>query len=285
MELKLGDYNTLTVLRETPYSYILTNGEDEVFLHKKQTIGTLNVADDVDVFLYYDNQKRVTATMHKPILDQDTPNFAKVVGVHRKLGVFLDMGLRKDLLLSIDDLPPLLEEWPQEGDEIFVKIKVSANQLTAKRINRFEIQDYLTPEEPLKEGDEVEGIKTYQAEEGAVFITKEGHRMFVYGKHMRKKYRLGETATMTITIDKGDYHYNATMIEQKELMLEDDAMRILKYLEEHDGVMAFTDKSSPKAIKDTFHMSKSAFKRALGTLYKARKVDLEKDQTRLKEVD
>ncbi|MCF7925511.1 MAG: DNA-binding protein [Candidatus Izimaplasma sp.] len=285
MELKLGDYNTLSVLRETPFAYILTNGEDEVFLHKNQATDTLNPADDVKVFLYYDNQKRVTATMNMPILDQINPNFAKVVGVHRKLGIFLDIGLRKDLLLSIDDLPPLLEEWPKENDEIFVKIKVSANQLTAKRINRFDIQDYLIPTEPLNEGDEVEVIKIYQAEEGAVFITREGHRIFIYGKHMRQKYRLGETATMTITIVKDNFSYNATMIEQKELMLEDDASILLEYLYTHDGVMPFTDKSSPNAIKDTFHMSKSAFKRALGTLYKNQQVILEKDQTRLKEVE
>lgn len=284
MSIEIGNYNTLTVLRETPYAYIITDGEAEVFLHKNQTTRSLEDGEQIKVFLYYDNQKRVTATMNMPVLDQNTPAFVKVVAVHRKLGVFLDMGLRKDLLLSIDDLPPIRKEWPEVGDTLFVRLKVSANQLTAKRINRFDVNTFLKPETPLNEGDEVSAVKIYQAEEGAVFLTEAGHRIFVYGKHMRKVYRLGESASITITIVK-DHDYNGTLIEQKELMIDQDSERILAYLKDHDGTMPFTDKSSPKDIKDTFMMSKSAFKRALGTLYKARLVDLEKDKTMLKEVE
>jgi predicted RNA-binding protein (virulence factor B family) len=281
MELKMGDYNHLTVLRETPFAYIVTNGHEEVFLHKRQVVGDIKPKDEVTVFLYYDNQKRITATMNKPILDQTTPNFAKVVSVNFNLGAFLDIGLKKDLLLSKDDLPFLKKEWPEEGDEIFALVKASQNQLTAKLVSRYDVKDYLKPEKELEVGSKVSAIKIYSAEEGSVFITKEGHYIFVYIKHMRKTYRIGEQADITITIVKPGYDYNGTLIEQKEIMLDYDAKFIHEYLEKNDGFMPYTDKTNPKVIRDIFHMSKSAFKRALGTLYKRQLVTLESDGTRL----
>ncbi|QMS85634.1 S1 RNA-binding domain-containing protein [Candidatus Xianfuyuplasma coldseepsis] len=281
MELKIGEYNELEVIRETDISYILSNGEEDVFLHKKEVTEPLEEHQVITVFLYYDNQKRITATMKQPLIDQRRPAFVEVVGVHPKLGVFLDIGLQKDLLLSIDDLPFVKKEWPTNGDVIFARMRSSKNQLTAKPISRFAIHDYLQPEESLKVGDSVEAINVYRAEEGNVFITRQGHSIFVYFKHVRKTYRLGEQETITITIDKGQYQYNGTTIEQKELMMDADGQRILDYLEEHDGVMPYTDKTSPQTIQLVFRMSKSAFKRALGSLYKAEKVILEKDQTRL----
>lgn len=281
MELRIGEYNELEVIRETDISYILSNGEEDVFLHKKDVTEPIEEHQMITVFLYYDSQKRITATMKQPFIDQEQPAFVKVVGVHPKLGVFLDIGLQKDLLLSIDDLPFIKKEWPTNGDVIFARMRSSKNQLTAKPISRFTIHEYLQPKEPLKVGDKVEAINIYRAEEGNVFITREGHSIFVYFKHVRKTYRLGEQETITITIVKAQGQYNGTTIEQKELMMDTDGQRILDYLKEHDGVMPYTDKSSPETIQLVFRMSKSAFKRALGSLYKAEKIGLEKDQTRL----
>jgi len=73
MALAMGDYNKLEVIREADFSYILSNGEIEVFLHKKQTTADLTVGDEVVVFLYFDNQKRITATMRKPYVDKSNP--------------------------------------------------------------------------------------------------------------------------------------------------------------------------------------------------------------------
>jgi predicted RNA-binding protein (virulence factor B family) len=281
MTLQMGDYNTLLVLRETDYAYILGDEETEVFLHKKQAIGTLDIHQEVTVFLYYDGQKRVTATMNKPLIDQERAGFVDVVDTSFRLGAFLDMGLKKDLLLSMDDLPFVKNEWPEKGDKVFAKVKVSKHQLTARLITRYAVKNYLVPETPLEEGSQVEAYNMYRAEEGNVFVTEQGHIIFVYFKHMRKTYRLGEKETITITIDKGQFEYNGTVIEQKELMLDKDAERLATFMEEHDMMMPYTDKTSPKVIQMVFRMSKGAFKRALGTLYKQQLVALDEDKTRL----
>lgn len=281
MTLAMGDYNTLKVIREADFSYILSNGVTEVFLHKRQTTKDLVVDEDVVVFLYFDNQKRITATMNKPLIDKTTSNFLKVVGVNHRLGVFLDMGLIKDVLLSRDDLSFIKKEWPELGDIIFVRLRVSKNQLTAKIIPRYSIREYLTPTTELIKGESYIVFCVYKAEEGFVFTTEEGHSIFVYFKHVRKVYRLGEKANVKIINCKLDFKYNGTLIDQKEIMLTKDAETIKIYLEAHNGVMDLTDRSDPEYIDAVFKMSKSAFKRALGTLYKEKVVELNKDDTKL----
>ncbi len=281
MALAMGDYNILTVIREADFSYILSDGEIEVFLHKKQTTRELEVDEKIEVFLYFDNQKRITATMNMPLVDQNTPAFLKVVDVNQRLGVFLDFGLIKDLLLSRDDLSFIKKEWPAKDDMLFVKLKVSKTQLTAKIIPRYSIEEYLAPKTDLIEGERYYAYNVYKAEEGVVFITKEGHNIFVYFKHLRKTYRLGEKAYVKIIKCKVDHKYNGTLIEQKEIMLTKDALVIKEYLEKHNGVMSLTDKSAPEDINEVFKMSKSAFKRALGTLYKEKAIELDAKETRL----
>ncbi|MCK5761385.1 MAG: hypothetical protein KAH16_00650 [Candidatus Izimaplasma sp.] len=279
MILAMGEYNHLEVLRETDFSYILGEIEQEVFLHKKQVVGDIEIGERIEVFLYFDNQKRITATMRRPLVDQATPTFLEVIDVNYRLGVFLNVGLIKDLLLSRDDLPFVRNEWPSKGDKIFVKMKASRNQLSAKIIPRYSIAKYLKPEEELIEGEKYLAYSVYKTEEGNVFITEKGHYIFVYFKHMRKVYRLGEQAEVKISIVKGEFNYNGTLIMQRELMMSEDALRIKEYLEKHNGEMSFTDKSSVEDIEEVFHMSKSAFKRALGFLYKSKAVILEKDRT------
>jgi predicted RNA-binding protein (virulence factor B family) len=285
MKIKLGEYNTLQVLRETEFSYILNNEEEPIFLHHKQTTRALEIGEEIRVFIYLDNQKRMTATMNQPLVDQDHPAFLEVVDTNYRLGAFLYMGLIKDLLLSKDDLPFIKKEWPQKGDKIFAKLRVSKKQLTAKIIPRFDIANYLKPQTNLEVGKEYPAYNVYKTEEGNIFVTEEGHYIYVYFKHMRKQYRLGEKGIVKITIDKGNYSYNGTLIKQKELMQNKDAEYILQYLKQNGGVIPFSDQSDPTAIQETFNMSKSAFKRALGALYKQHLVQLEKDKTILIDID
>lgn len=283
MALKLGQMNVLEVVRETDIAYVLTDGFEEVFLHKRQANGLLNDQDKIEVFLYYDNQRRITATMTKPTIDANTPAFCEVVDTNSRLGVFLHMGIQKDLLLSRDDLPFKKSEWPIEGDQIFTKIKVSKNQLSAKIINRYDLHNYIKPTVELLENQEVEAIVLFFAEEGIVLSTKEGHLIFVYHKHIRRQYRLGEQTTVKIINVKQNFQYNGTMIQQKELMMDSDGEIIVNYLKLHKGIMEITDKSSPDKILETFKMSKKSFKRAIGKLYKEKVITIHEDSIELNE--
>lgn len=281
MALAMGSYNDLRVLRESDLAYILESEDGEVFLHKKQAIGDIKEGDTIRVFLYFDNQKRITATMHEPYVDTEKAAFVDVIDINEHLGAFLRVGLIKDLLLSRDDLSFKKSEWPQVGDKVFVKMKASKHQITAKIIPRYEIKNYLKPETELIKDECYDAYCVFIGEEGVVFSTLEGHYIYVYFKNVRKQYRLGEKAYVKIIQVKVGHQYNGTLIEQKELMLSIDALVIKEYLEKHNGTVALTDKSTPEEIRAIFTMSKAAFKRAIGTLYKEKVVNLESNATSL----
>ncbi|MFW5865069.1 MAG: hypothetical protein ACOCUE_03300, partial [Candidatus Izemoplasmataceae bacterium] len=232
-----------------------------------------------------DQSKEITVTTKKPLIDAFHAGLVEVVEVKEGLGVFVDVGLSKDMLVSKDDLPFMKQEWPQIGDHLFCYLKGGKNQIIARLVSRFRMKEYFKPESPLELNETVSAYVFYITDEGFVLFTESGHEIFVFYKNTRNQLRLGEKVDVLITVKKDDRHYNGTLNLQKELIISDDATRILEYLQKHDGVMSFTDKSSPEDIFKTFNMSKASFKRALGSLYKNQQVQLEKTKTILVKKD
>ncbi|MFW5894816.1 MAG: S1 RNA-binding domain-containing protein [Bacillota bacterium] len=280
-QLKIASDNLFEVIRKTKDEYILKHPEATIPLSKAEADTDLNVGMRIEAFVYIDHQKGLKATMIKPKIDLYNAAFVTVVETKEKLGVFVDIGLQKDMLVSKDDLPPLKKHWPKVGDCLLCYLKVGRNQMTARPVDRFRVNQYLRPDKPLEKGQPVKAYVFHIAEEGLVLYTEEGHEIFVYHKNMRESHRLGEQVKATIILKKDDLHYNGTLIQQKENQISKDAEIILEYLEEN-GEMPYTDKSDPDEIFKVFHMSKSAFKRALGNLYRQELVDLEKTRTVLK---
>lgn len=279
----LGDFNLLSVVRESDIAYILTDGVEEIFLHKKEAERAYEPGEQVRVFLYVDNLGRPTASTKEPLITIEKPDFLTVVSVNPKYGVFLHYGLVKDLLLSKDDLPFELDLWPQVGDQLFVSIKEKKSHLFAKIIGRKQVTHYFEePNRPLEVGDTVMARVSFLLEDGIVCFSNRGDEIFVHVNNMRKLYRLGELVEPKILKQNPNIEYTGSLIDQKEKMMDPDGEIILEYLNRHHGEMRFTDKSSPEDIKFAFQMSKSAFKRALGGLFKSGRVTLLPDKTILK---
>jgi predicted RNA-binding protein (virulence factor B family) len=282
--MKLGKINQLEVKREADISYILTDGFEEIFLHKKEAEKPYEPGEMIDVFLYDDNQGRITASTRPPSLTVGEVGILDVVEVKEKYGVWLSYGMVKDLLLSKDDLPKNLSLWPLPKDKLFVTMKVSGNRLFAQTLSRYELKNSLEPKEDLPEKEVAKAYLQFFVDAGIVLFTPEGHEIFVHKNNYREKYRLGQELNVKIITKNEQGNYSGSMIEQKELMIDKDADIIYKYLEEHGGFMTLTDKSSPEIIQGVFHMSKSAFKRALGHLKAQGKVELNQDNTKIKKV-
>ena len=274
MNLQIGTYETLVVTKRLSSGYILRKNETEGVLHFSQVVVEIELGHKVKVFLYVDSRRRLNASMKELILPPRGAAFIEVVGVNEKVGVFLDIGLNKDLLFSIDDLPVLKKHWPVEGDELLVTMKAKSDQLVARPVSRFQVASLLQPNVQLKEGEMVTAWNIHFGEEGNVLATKNGHTVFVYYHHMRKSLRLGEMTTVRITHDRGNYHYAGTMIENKENMMDKDASLIMEILSSKGGFVSYNDKTDPTVIRDVFNMSKSAFKRAIGRLYKQQMISI-----------
>ncbi|HPJ23985.1 MAG TPA: S1-like domain-containing RNA-binding protein [Bacillota bacterium] len=279
--MEIGKINTLSVLRETEISYLLTDGTDEVFLHKKEAKKAYLDGEAIDVFLYVDNIGRITASTMEPIIQKGQVGLLGVVEVKPKYGVFLYYGMVKDLLLSLDDLPSDLNKWPQVGDKLYVEMIEKNNQLFAHIIGRKQITHHYPDRPRLEDRQIVDAYVMYLLENGAVAFTEAGDEIFIHKNNYRHALHIGMLVSPKILKQNPNGEYVGSLIEQKELMLEQDALDILAYMERKGGVMPFTDKSDPEQISRVFHMSKSAFKRALGSLFKAKKIELNETETKI----
>jgi predicted RNA-binding protein (virulence factor B family) len=269
MNLKYGDVNHLTVNRKTDIGYMLDSSDGEVFLHFNESLHRdLKPGEAVEAFLYFDQKGRLAATLKTPYITVDRPGFLKVSDVNETLGVFLDMGISKELLLSIDDLPRQRDHWPQVGDTLYVSIRVKG-KLVAKLVAKEEIE--LKPENELNLKDHVDAYIQKIGKEGLNLITPSGHLIFVHHSMYKEPIRYGELRNVKVTFisEKG---YSGSLIEQKEVLLFDDANKVLSHIVRY-GDLDLTADSTPEEISHVFDMSKKAFKRALGTLYRERKID------------
>ena len=267
--LLLGQFNDLKVLKETDIAYTLTDGENEVFLHFNQTQDKLKIGDTVRVFLYFDQKKRLCATTEDAKITIDHYDFVEVVGIS-SAGLFMNIGISKDLLLSSDDLPSNTRLWPRLNDRLPCLVKVKKNQLTAKIISFNDLS-----ENELVINQEYNGIvcNISKNNQGITVITDDFKMAYIHNNLLRKNYHLGEEITFKVKDFKNNIYY-ATTLENKEIELIKDSEIIMNYLNTFGGMMPLGNASTPDEIFKLLHMSKSAFKRAMGHLYKERLIEI-----------
>ena len=274
--IELGKYNKLKVLRKSDLGYMLSDGHDEILMHFKQAKEELKDNDEVEVFVYSDDKKRPTGTQDEVLVTVDKENFVTVKDVLPGVGVFVGINCPKDILISKDYLPYDEKTWPQKDDVLFVRLKVRKNILTAKPLNRFEINDLANTN--YEEKQKVEGYICKIAEKGVGIITKDISYVYVPFHQLRGEVRLGMPVEVSIS-KKIENEYYGILNEQKEDLVDVDKKTIMDYLEAHNGILRLTAKSSSEEIEKVFNMSRKAFKRALGGLYKERLIDFDEEKT------
>lgn len=284
MQLQAGTKETLMVSRKIDSGYVLTNGTREVLLHLNETVGTPEVDEEVQVFLYNDKKGQLIATMSIPEADLETYDWVEVVEVVKGLGVFVNIGIEKEILVSKDDLPLLEAVWPEPGDELLVRLDTDKKgRLLAIPTTETILEGgwEKAPETVLKQP--ISGRVYRSTKVGSFVMTEEGYKGFIHYLERKREPRLGEWINGRVIDVKDDGTVNISLRPVKEEALDEDATIILEYLESNGGVMSFNDKSDPDEIRNTFNISKAAFKRALGRLMKDRKVQQKDGQTSLTE--
>ena len=277
--INLGKYNKLKVVRKSDLGYMLTDGTDEILMHFRQTTQELENGKEITVFVYTDKEKRLCATMEEVKSTIVEPGFVNVIEVLPKIGVFVDNNTTKDVLISKDYLPYSEENWPQIDDTLFIRLKEKKSVLVGKPLNRFDILE-LHSEFKYEEYQVVQGYVCRINEKGVGIVTVDKVYVFVPLSQLRGVYRMGQEVNVTITkIINGECY--GTLNAHKEILVDTDKEIILSYLKSHHGVMKLSAKSSSEEIEKTLKISRKAFKRALGSLYKERIVDTDDEKTSL----
>ena len=248
------------------------NTSDDILLHKTQQTREVAVDEIVEVFLYLDPKHRLTASMKVPRMKEGQVARLAVINVSRD-GAFLDVGAERGIFLPYAGM----RGRPQIGEVVWAKLYTDKSGRLAVTM---EVEDELRraskPAVDVRIGAKLSGSIYNITESGAFLFTDERYIVFVPHKEMKERPRVGEEVTVRVTYLRSDGRLNGSLREPKEKALVTDAERILHHLESHKGKMPYSDKTPPEIIKAKFQISKAAFKRALGHLLKAGRIE-EKD--------
>ncbi|MFZ3578439.1 S1 RNA-binding domain-containing protein [Virgibacillus sp. DJP39] len=282
-DLMIGTIQTMNVLRKIDTGYVLVKDMSEVLLHHNETSNELEENQEVDVFLYKDKKDQITATTKLPAIQKDVYGWSEVVEVVKNLGVFVDIGTTKEMLVSTDDLPIFQSVWPQVGDKLFVTLGYDRKGRLLAIPGSEEIFDMEWVGAPVESLNQTYNGRVYRTDkEGSVVLTEEKYRGFIHHSERKKEPRLGELINVRVIEVRADGSLNMSLRPLKQHGMLEDSDAILQHLENNNGSIPFNDKSNPEEILRTFNISKSAFKRALGKLMKEGKIEQRNGETHLK---
>lgn len=277
--IKLGELQTLFVVKTTDFGVYLAPSSEEkvntVLLPKNSVPTGTNLGDSIEVFIYRDSEDRLIATTTCPKL-----LFGQVAKLNVKevstIGAFLDWGLAKDLFL------PFKEQTykPNKGEQVLVTLYVDkSNRLCAT----MKVYDYLSTNSTYQKDDLVSGI-VYEISDqfGAFVAVDDQFSALIPSNQFFGNVQAGQCIEARVANVKPDGKLDLSLRQKIHLQMDDDATLILNKLKENNGFLPFHDKSSPDAIKAEFHLSKNAFKRALGRLLKEEKITQEESGIRIK---
>ncbi len=271
--LEAGTVEILRVDREVPFGYFLTNEEVDVLLHHSEITGKINIDDDIEVFLFQDKQGRLSSTMKIPAIRQGVYVWSEVVEVKEEWGVFVNIGLSKDVLVSKDDLPLFTSVWPRQGDRLCVTLATDKHgRMFAKLATEPVIQEMALRATENMRNQDVQGTIYRTVKVGSYMLTDEGYRCFLHESERIEEPRLGSLIKARVIDVKEDGSLNISIAPRKQEKMSGDAEVVYNYLLNRNGSMPYSDKSLPGEIDRHFSMSKASFKRALGKLMKDKKV-------------
>ncbi|MCT4613233.1 MAG: S1-like domain-containing RNA-binding protein [Clostridia bacterium] len=257
---KLGDYNELEVISVEEDVIVF---ENTITMDRKEVKDEIAEGDVLEVFLY----SKYKATLKEPLIKLDEISYLKVVS-KTEIGAFLDWGMPKDLLLPYSEQKGNVFEEKKYLVRMYID---KTGRLCASR----KISDVLEDGAPYNEGDEVSGIVFSIAEDIGVFVAVDNkYKALIPQREVYKEYVIGEPVKAYVMSVKEDGKLDLKTKKEKIVQMDDDKEAILYELYKNKGFLPYNDKSSPDDIKDKFKMSKAAFKRAIGGLFKEREIEI-----------
>ena len=276
--IKIGQYNTLEILRDTEPGLFLGDEEgNDVLLPNKYVPDEFEIGDKLDVFVYLDHEERLVSTTLKPHIKLE--EFALLrCNYTNQFGAFLDWNLEKDLFCPFKEQAFKM----RKGDWylVFCYLDEETDRLVASsKTNSFLSNKELT----VKQFDEVDLIVSHPSDIGMNVIVNELHLGLVYKDDIYKEISVGDRLKGIVKKVRHDNKLDISLSQIGYRNIEPNAQVILEELEDNSGFLPLTDKSAPEDIKEALQMSKKAFKKAIGSLYKQRIIEIKEDGIHLTE--
>lgn len=276
MNIKLGKYNQLEVVKTVDFGVYLNGGDDgEILLPTRYVPEGCKPGDMVNVFIYLDNEERLIATTLQPKVQVDEFACLEVAWVN-EYGAFLDWGLMKDLFV------PFREQKLKmlKGHKYVVHAHVDEDSY--RIMASAKVERYLSKEmPPYQPGEEVEVMAWQRTDLGYKVIVDNQYSGLVYQKEIFQQLEPGMKLTAYVRQVREDGKIDLTLQKDGMAKVGDFSSVLLDYIKNHDGFTPLNDKSAAEDIYEAFGVSKKTFKKAVGDLYKRRLILLVEDGIRL----
>lgn len=269
IELKIAKRATIGL-------YLADDSGEEVLLPKKYCAEEMKPGNTTRVFVYKDSEGKKVATTLTPKIFIHEFALLKVSAV-TGVGAFLDWGLEKELMVPFRE-----QKQKMEVDRwyiVYLDLDKKSDRLYASnRVERFLQNDHIS----VNEGDEVALVIMQKTDLGYSVIVNHAHKGLIFDNEIFQEIRVGDRLKGYVKKIRDDQKIDISIQPIGFRNVNDsNSELIFKTLVENDGFLAITDKSSPDEIYTQFGISKKAFKKSLGALYKQKKVDIQPDGIRL----
>ncbi len=276
--IELGKYQKLKVSKKAEFGLFLSEpaGDDKntILLPVKEVPEGTNLGDLINVFIYKDSEDRIIATTAEVPVTIGELAVLRVKEVC-KIGAFLDWGLMKDLLLPYKEQTAKVKE----GDQVLITLYVDKSSRLCATMKVYHL---LSSKSPYKKDDTVTGIVYEELESFGVFIAVDYKYSAMLPKNeLFTSLKIGDTVQARVISIRDDGKLTLSLRDKSHLQMESDSEIIIQKLKTSGGFMPYNDSSSPDEIKDEFQLSKNAFKRAIGKLYKSGAITITDDGIRL----
>jgi predicted RNA-binding protein (virulence factor B family) len=270
--IRLGEYNTLEILRETdPGLYLGDTQENVVLLPHRYKPENFNIGDMLEVFVYLDYEERPVATTLTPHVLLNDFGYLHCSDVN-EFGAFMDWGVQKQLFVPFKEQarPMKVGNWYI----VYLSMDEQTNRLVgSSKTNKYLNNDTVT----LEKFDEIDIMVTHITDLGANVIVNGKHKGLIFINDIFEDIRTGDTMKAFVKSVREDNKIDVVLQSPGYRSIEPNANFILEELKAAGGFMPLHDKSDPQAIKNELGMSKKSFKKAIGTLYKDKQIAIKPD--------
>lgn len=270
--IRLGEYNTLEILRETdPGLYLGDTEENVVLLPHRYKPENFNIGDMLEVFVYLDYEERPVATTLTPHVHLNDFGYLHCSDVN-EFGAFMDWGVQKQLFVPFKEQarPMKVGNWYI----VYLSMDEQTNRLVgSSKTNKYLNNDSVT----LQKFDEIAIMVTHITDLGANVIVNGTHKGLIFVNDIFEDIRTGDTMKAYVKGVREDNKIDVVLQSPGYRSIEPNANFILDELKAAGGFMPLHDKSDPQDIKNELGMSKKSFKKAIGTLYKDKQILIKPD--------
>ena len=275
--IEIGKYNTLTILRETKVGIYLGLPEEnkdpskDILLPIKYIPNEFEIGEEIIVFVYLDHEERPVATTLEPYILLNEFALLRVNYVNQ-IGAFMDWGMEKDILVPFREQARPMEKGKRYL--VYLYMDEKTNRLVASsKTNQFLNNDHFT----VENGEEVDLIVSHITEVGINVIINEKHKGLLYKNEVYDDLRTGDRIVGFIKNIRPDGKIDVSANKLGFENIEPSAKTILDELKASRGFLRLNDDSNPEDIKTVLKMSKKTFKKAIGTLYKEKLIEIKED--------